>query len=102
MYGGKVQEVGTAEQIFDDPQHPYTQGLLASLPARGGQRHRRLRAIPGNVPSIMELPAACKFCTRCEQVFDRCRLEEPPLHDIGQNRLVRCHLLEDAAREAKP
>ena len=97
MYGGKIQEVGTVEQIFDDPRHPYTQGLLASLPARDGQRHARLRAIPGNVPSIMEMPTGCKFCTRCEQVFDRCQREEPQLLDLGQGQLVRCHLYEDQA-----
>ncbi len=98
MYGGKVQEVGTVAQIFDDPQHPYTKGLLASLPAREGQKQDRLHAIPGNVPSIIDLPTGCKFCTRCEEVFDRCESEEPPLHSIGDGRLVRCHLLEERAQ----
>jgi len=97
MYGGKVQEVGTVEQIFSQPRHPYTQGLLASLPAREGARHGRLQAIRGNVPSILELPAGCKFCTRCDQVLPRCEAEEPPLYDLGHGHLVRCHLHKDQA-----
>jgi oligopeptide/dipeptide ABC transporter ATP-binding protein len=98
MYGGKVQEVGTAEQIFGDPKHPYTKGLLASLPSAGNKKQKRLYAIPGNVPSMHDMPAGCKFCTRCPEVFDRCRVEEPPLHVVGEGHFGRCHLLEDAAR----
>ncbi len=95
MYGGKIQEVGTVEQIFYQPKHPYTKGLLASLPATQGKRAERLHTIPGNVPSIMHMPAGCKFCTRCDEVFDRCRDEEPRLHDVGDGQFVRCHLVED-------
>ena len=97
MYGGKVQETGTVEQLFYEPQHPYTQGLLASLPSRS-TKSKRLKAIEGNVPSIMDLPAGCKFCNRCPHVFERCHLEEPPLHNV-RGQFVRCHLLEDAASE---
>jgi len=99
MYGGKVQEVGTVEQLFHAPQHPYTKGLLASLPASAEQatKQKRLYTIPGNVPSIMELPVGCKFCTRCADVTDRCRAEEPSLHELSSGQLVRCHLLEEAA-----
>ena len=95
MYGGKVQEVGTAEQIFYEPQHPYTKGLLASLPAHRGERRSRLNAIPGNVPSIMSMPVGCKFCTRCEEVYEPCEGTEPPLMDLGDGHLVRCHLHSD-------
>ena len=97
MYGGRVQEMATVQELFAAPRHPYTQGLLRSLPA-AQLGHERLHAIPGNVPSILDLPPACKFCTRCEFVFDRCRVEEPPLHDLGGGHLVRCHLLEDEAK----
>ncbi len=93
LYGGRVQEVGSAAQIFDDPRHPYTQGLLASLPARGGNKQTRLKAIPGNVPAMLDLPTGCKFCTRCAQVIDRCGVEEPVLHRFA-GRAVRCHLME--------
>ena len=101
MYGGKVQEVGTAEQIFYNPRHPYTKGLLASLPAHRGERRSRLNAIPGNVPSIMEMPEGCKFCTRCDDVYEPCERTEPPLTDLGEGHLVRCHLYSDAAAPAQ-
>jgi ABC-type dipeptide/oligopeptide/nickel transport system ATPase component len=64
MYGGKIQEVAPVKELFKNPQHPYTCGLLASLPAVDGEKQRRLRTIPGNVPSILDLPVGCKFVTR--------------------------------------
>ena len=66
MYGGKVQEVAPVERLFDTPQHPYTKGLLASLPRVAGAKTERLQTIPGSVPGIHDLPAGCKFCTRCD------------------------------------
>ena len=93
MYGGKVQEQATVDQIFYSPKHPYTKGLLASLPAFDAERQSRLKAIAGNVPNIMNLPTGCKFCTRCEEVFDRCHTEEPPLHEV-EGQQVRCHLYD--------
>jgi oligopeptide/dipeptide ABC transporter ATP-binding protein len=98
MYGGKVQEVGDAVRIFDNPRHPYTKGLLASLPSRHLKKEGKLYTIPGNVPSSLDMPAGCRFCTRCDHVFDRCRLEEPPLHRLADGSLVRCHLLEEEAQ----
>ena len=98
MYGGKLQEMGSVEQIFEDPQHPYTRGLLDSLPSHQRPGEDRLRAIPGNVPSIMDLPSGCKFCTRCEDAVIGCEDTEPPLYDVGEGHLVRCHLLEDAVK----
>jgi len=97
MYGGKIQEVGTVDQIFRDPWHPYTRGLLASLPSAGARRHGRLQAIRGNVPSIHDLPAGCKFCTRCDDVLDRCDTEQPALMQLEEGHAVRCHLFEDRA-----
>ncbi len=98
MYGGKAQEVGTVEQIFNHPRHPYTKGLLASLPVTRAQKQERLYTIPGNVPSIADMPLGCRFCTRCSEVLPRCHDEEPPLHDLGDGHLVRCHLLEEEAQ----
>ncbi len=92
MYGGKVQEVAEIHKLFQDPKHPYTRGLLASLPAKV-KKSERLYAIPGNVPALADMPAGCRFCTRCEDVMDRCRSEEPPLHNID-GQLVRCHLYD--------
>ncbi len=94
MYGGKVQEVAPVERLFDAPQHPYTKGLLESLPSVEGPRAARLPAIPGLVPSIHNLPAGCKFCTRCEMKVERCETEEPELIELAPGHLVRCHLLD--------
>jgi len=99
MYGGKIQEIGTVEQIFSAPKHPYTRGLLASLPSVTSKKEGKLYAIPGNVPSISDMPAGCKFCTRCEEVIDRCHKEEPPLHLLKSGHKVRCHLIEGEADE---
>ncbi|MGL4463942.1 MAG: ABC transporter ATP-binding protein [Planctomycetia bacterium] len=96
MYGGRVQESATTAQLFADPKHPYAQGLLRSLPARG-ERRRRLVAIPGNVPSIQNMPAGCKFANRCDQVLEKCWTVEPPLYHLGGGRLARCHLVESEA-----
>jgi oligopeptide/dipeptide ABC transporter ATP-binding protein len=91
MYGGKLQEVGSVDDIFSRPRHPYTQGLLASLPTTTGDKHDRLRTIPGNVPGIHDLPIGCKFLTRCEQRFEQCD-EEPALVEVSDGHWVRCHL----------
>ena len=95
MYGGKVQEIGTVEQIFYQAKHPYTRGLLSSLPSIQTHSTDRLHAIPGNVPLITQMPDGCKFCTRCEDVVDRCREEEPLLDDTGDGHWVRCHLMNE-------
>ncbi len=79
MYGGKIQEVAPVKELFKNPLHPYTRGFLASLPTVDGERQQRLAAIPGNVPSIFELPAGCKFETRCSERLEQCALIEPRL-----------------------
>lgn len=96
MYGGKVQEIANVFELFGNPLHPYTQGLLVSIPRPELPEYRgkRLVAIPGNVPSIMNLPRGCKFCTRCSQAIERCFTEEPPLVEITADHFVRCHLVE--------
>src|SRR5439155_4168326 len=65
MYGGKIQEVATVQTIFKTPFHPYTHGLLGSIPSVDGTKARRLTVIPGSVPDIMNMPVGCKFVTRC-------------------------------------
>ncbi len=93
MYGGKIQEVAPVKDLFRNPQHPYTRGLLASLPAVDGQKQRRLSAIPGNVPGILDLPTGCKFETRCSERMERCALIEPGLVETSPGHWVRCHLV---------
>jgi oligopeptide/dipeptide ABC transporter ATP-binding protein len=93
MYGGKLQEVAPVRDLFKNPLHPYTRGLLASLPTVDGDKHSRLRTIPGNVPSILELPPACKFVTRCPERFEPCDKVEPELIENPKGHWVRCHLV---------
>ena len=93
MYGGKIQETGSTQELFRDPKHPYTRGLMGSIPGEGS-KGKPLYTIPGNVPSIMDFPPGCRFCTRCDVVEERCMTEEPPLVTIAPGREVRCHLVE--------
>ncbi len=92
MYGGKIQEVGTAEDIFEKSKHPYTIGLLKSLPDPYDESQKELDAIPGIIPHILELPVGCKFCTRCKEVMEKCWTEEPILKELNPGHFVRCHL----------
>jgi oligopeptide/dipeptide ABC transporter ATP-binding protein len=92
MYGGKIQEVGSAEDIFGKPKHPYTIGLLKSLPDPYDENQKELDAIPGIIPHILELPVGCKFCTRCKEVMEKCWTEEPVLKELNPGHFVRCHL----------
>ncbi|MFI5709306.1 ABC transporter ATP-binding protein [Kribbella sp. NPDC051620] len=79
MYAGAVMERAPRRDIFYRNHHPYTQGLLASLPAQSG---KRLTPIQGTPPSLINLPVGCPFATRCPHAFDRCRVETPPLADV--------------------
>jgi oligopeptide/dipeptide ABC transporter ATP-binding protein len=92
MYGGKIQEVAPVRDLFHNPLHPYTRGLLASLPRVDGERASRLTTIPGSVPDIHSLPVGCKFTTRCTERFEPCDDIEPPLIEVAPNHWVRCHL----------
>jgi oligopeptide/dipeptide ABC transporter ATP-binding protein len=93
MYGGKIQEIAPVRELFKNPQHPYTRGLLASLPTVRGPKQERLKTIPGNVPSIFDLPAGCKFVTRCPERFEKCDEVEPDLIETSPGHWVRCHLV---------
>ena len=92
MYGGKIQEVAPIEDLFNHPFHPYTQGLLGSIPRVDGSKADRLVVIPGSVPDIHNLPIGCKFVTRCPYAFERCPDIEPPLIEVAPGHWVRCHL----------
>ncbi|MCF6238925.1 MAG: ATP-binding cassette domain-containing protein [Candidatus Marinimicrobia bacterium] len=97
MYGGVIQEVAEVNDLFNNPQHPYTNGLLGSIPRPDKeQKHGRLETIPGMVPNILDLPVGCKFCTRCEVKLDKCDTEEPPLQAVNPGHYVRCFLVQEA------
>jgi oligopeptide/dipeptide ABC transporter ATP-binding protein len=95
MYGGRIQEIAPVRELFHNPLHPYTRGLLASLPRVDGPPAKRLTTIPGAVPDIHRLPPGCKFATRCPERFEPCYDLEPPLIEAGQGHWVRCHLHDD-------
>ena len=91
MYCGKIQEIADIKTIFNSPQHPYTQGLLASLP-KPGQKVRRLSTIDGIVPSLFNLPKGCSFCTRCSKKHEPCENTPPAMVETAPGHFVRCHL----------
>jgi oligopeptide/dipeptide ABC transporter ATP-binding protein len=92
MYGGKIQELAPVKELFRNPMHPYTKGLLGSLPRVDGDKAKRLTTIPGSVPDILDLPAGCKFTTRCSDRFEPCAGIEPALVERSPGHFVRCHL----------
>ncbi|HWT79559.1 MAG TPA: ABC transporter ATP-binding protein [Candidatus Acidoferrum sp.] len=93
MYAGRVVEEAPVLELFANPKHPYTQGLLNSIPRiEKSERRPRLQAIPGMVPDMLELPKGCKFQARCSKVFEPCYGEEPQLKEVGPNHRVRCYL----------
>lgn len=94
MYAGKVIEQGTVEEIFENPQHPYTKGLLASVPNLE-EKKQRLYSIKGNVPIASEMPAGCRFAPRCEYVMERCLSDQPEILEVSPGHLSRCFLHEE-------
>lgn len=97
MYAGKVVEQGNVKDIFRNPSHPYTIGLLSSIPRLEG-RQERLSSIPGNVPSLELMPAGCRFASRCPHATQRCVTEEPSLLSVSNNHDARCWLVEEKGR----
>ena len=89
MYAGRIVETGPVAAIFDDPQHPYTLGLISSIPSLG-ERAGRLAAIPGMVPTVERMPAGCRFAPRCPFSDAACRTEAPPLAEISAGHAVAC------------
>ncbi|MBW1712980.1 MAG: ABC transporter ATP-binding protein [Deltaproteobacteria bacterium] len=95
MYAGVVVESAAVKTLFGQPLHPYTRGLLNSIPRvdKHAGRQRRLHAIPGIVPSLLDLPVGCRFLDRCDKAIGKCRQEgEPELVEVAENHFVRCWL----------
>ncbi|WP_068617600.1 ABC transporter ATP-binding protein [Paenibacillus tuaregi] len=95
MYSGKIVEEGEVTQLFANPKHPYTQGLLRSKPVIN-QRQDELYSIPGQVPNPLELQPSCYFHDRCEHCMAVCRMEEPNLKKVGEQQKAACWLYEEA------
>ena len=92
MYAGKVAEVSPAEDIYNDPLHPYTQLLIGSVPSV--REKKRLQGIPGLPPNLLEPPSGCIFHPRCPHATERCRVEVPRYREVRPGRMVACHLYE--------
>jgi peptide/nickel transport system ATP-binding protein len=101
MYAGKKVEEASVDDLFADPRHPYTRGLMASMPAvisLGAKTDVRLNEIPGMVPSLTNLPEGCAFAPRCPLAIDRCRQEYPPLQDFGGHHRAACWRAAELAK----
>ena len=101
MYAGRIVEEAPVHELFADPKHPYTQGLIGSVP-KLGSGVESLPSIPGSVPDLSVMPKGCKFAPRCKYAMDICHQQEPELADINEagTRKCRCHLLNKTGKEA--
>src|SRR5438034_7127976 len=98
MYAGELVEQGPARQVFEQPRHPYTVGLLRCIPRRGQRKdHGRLDTIPGFLPAPGAVPTGCIFVKRCALAQERCEREAPPMYPVSGDRSSRCHFHERAA-----
>jgi peptide/nickel transport system ATP-binding protein len=100
MYAGRVVERGRPGPLFARPIHPYTEALLDAICSLDQDVEKPMAAIPGQPPLPELLPAGCPFHTRCPYAFDRCSVDDPPPHLVGDNRMAECHLAEQRAAEA--
>jgi peptide/nickel transport system ATP-binding protein/oligopeptide transport system ATP-binding protein len=92
MYAGKIMEGADVDTLFSEPKHPYTIGLMSSIPILGiGKKEKRLNTIPGVVPSLFRLPQGCLFHERCSVADTECGQIEPPMIGLGNGHIVRCH-----------
>ena len=101
MYLGQIVEVASRQRIFGSPKHPYTYALLSAVPVPEPGKARTRVVLAGDVPSPINPPAGCRFHTRCPFVFDRCRVEAPPLRPITPDQAAACHL-HDLPPERNP
>lgn len=98
MYAGRIVEIGPVRDVIKHPIHPYTRGLMGSIPDPSGEASRLLQ-IPGAMPRLNAIPAGCAFNPRCQHAVERCRTERPGMRDIGLTE-VACHLAEEFVRPA--
>jgi len=101
MYAGEVVEQAEVDELFAKPHHPYTEGLMHSMPHIGHDQDR-LNVIPGTVPAPTEWPSGCRFRERCPYSWDLCEREHPPLYQIGSGHVSRCHLAIEPERRNNP
>jgi oligopeptide/dipeptide ABC transporter ATP-binding protein len=101
MYAGKIVERGSAHALYANPRHPYTLGLLHSVPRLDEPRKAKLHPIDGQPPDLTRLPSGCAFSPRCRYAIDRCRSETPPLMDVAEGHLAACWVAETLESEVR-
>ncbi len=92
MYAGRIVERGTADRIFEDPKHPYTKGLIKSVPRLDRSHEERLYSIPGQPPNVIDLPECCPFWPRCDKAMDVCKSKYPPVAVLDDGHSAACWL----------
>ena len=91
MYAGRIVETASARDLYKNPQHPYTRGLMASIPGLDGEAGKRLQSIVGQPPDLANLPSGCAFSPRCQFARDACRVAPPPLESVGEAHQMACY-----------
>ena len=99
MYAGQIIESGSARDIFYNPKHPYTWGLLGSMPSLKGEVPERLLSIPGTPPDLFDPPKGCGFASRCEHCMNVCVNRVPPEYQVGNGHVARCWLLDERCKK---
>jgi peptide/nickel transport system ATP-binding protein len=101
MYAGQIVETADVHSLFKHPLHPYTKGLLVSIPSLSKHSKTRLPTIPGNVPDLSRMPEGCRFADRCPDTEEICRTYPPRLRSVGKGRTVACHLVSRPFEQKK-
>jgi peptide/nickel transport system ATP-binding protein len=101
MYAGQIVETADVRSLFKHPLHPYTKGLLVSIPSLSKHSKTRLPTIPGNVPDLARMPEGCRFADRCPDTEEICRTHPPRLRSVGKGRTVACHLVSRPFEQKK-
>jgi oligopeptide/dipeptide ABC transporter ATP-binding protein len=101
MYAGKIVEQGSARDVYADPRHPYTMGLLQSVPRLDVPRKAKLHPIDGQPPDLTHLPGGCAFAPRCQYAVARCQLEVPPLMPVAADHVSACWVADQLGREGQ-
>jgi oligopeptide transport system ATP-binding protein len=102
MYAGHIVETASTEEIFANPRHPYTVGLLKSIPRLDAERKEKLEPIRGLPPDLIDLPDMCPFVPRCNYAREKCEQKNPPLLPVSEGHAAACWFWEEVSKDAEP